>query len=86
MKNYRNEKDTGTTLLQAINQEGWSVDEFIVEIQQMREPMVDLRCSEMKQAQGETKDRNKEKKVFLAQCTNTYSGSGQPGSGQIVRN
>merc|ERR1711867_33610 len=28
----------------------------------------------MKQAQWETKDRNKEKKAFLAQCTNTNTG------------
>ena len=71
MKNCMNEKDRGMTLLQATNQERWSDDKFIVEVQQRWEPIVDLKYSEMKQAQWETKDRNKEKKAFLAQCTNT---------------
>ena len=71
MKDCMNEKDMRMTLLQATNLEGWSDDKFIVEVQQMWEPIVDLRYSEMKKAQWETKDRNKEKKTFLAQRTNT---------------
>ena len=73
MKNYRFEKDTGTTLLQAINQEGWSVDDFIVEIQGAdgRSEMFRDEASSGGDERPEQRDESLSRSIHKHQCRGT---------------